>query len=174
MSDNTTRERRRLGRNGPETLAIGLGCMSLSGTYGTSDDTAAIDLIHRALDLGVDHLDSSDMYGWGHNELVIGRALKGRRDRVVLASKFGQTQNPGGPNGVIPYIPGMTIASGAGFFWALYIVFGQRAGAAHGAQATALGTVVAAVVVLPFGIVHAGAALLAPAVIVSAIGVAPA
>lgn len=67
---------------------------------------------------------------------------------------------------------GITAALGAGFFWALYIVFGQKAGAAHGAQATALGTVVAAVVVLPFGIVHAGAALLAPAVIVSAIGVA--
>jgi aryl-alcohol dehydrogenase-like predicted oxidoreductase len=104
MSDITKRERRRLGRNGPETLAIGLGCMSLSGTYGTSDDTAAIDLIHRALDLGVDHLDSSDMYGWGHNEELLGRALrslpKGRRDRIVLATKFGQTRQPGGANGV--------------------------------------------------------------------------
>ena len=57
-------------------------------------------LIRYAIDQGVDHLDSSDMYGWGHNEQVIGRALKGRRDRVVLTTKFGQTQNPGGPNGV--------------------------------------------------------------------------
>lgn len=100
MSDSAGRERRRLGRNGPEVLAIGLGCMSLSGTYGTSEDNAAIALIHQALDLGVDHLDSSDMYGWGHNEELLGRALKGRRDRVVLATKFGQTRRPGGANGV--------------------------------------------------------------------------
>ena len=80
--------------------AIGLGCMSLSGIYGAADDAASEDLIRYAIDQGVDHLDSSDMYGWGHNEEVIGRAIKGRRDRVVLATKFGQTQNPGGPNGV--------------------------------------------------------------------------
>lgn len=100
MSDQAKRQRRRIGRNGPEVLAVGLGCMSLSGTYGTSDDTAAIDFIHRALDLGVDHFDSSDMYGWGHNEELLGRALKGRRQGVVIATKFGQTQNPGGANGV--------------------------------------------------------------------------
>jgi len=57
-------------------------------------------LIHRAIDLGVDHFDSSDMYGWGQNEELLGRALKDRRDRVVIASKFGQTQRPGGANGV--------------------------------------------------------------------------
>lgn len=100
MSDSAKRQRRRIGRNGPEVLAIGLGCMSLSGTYGTSDDNAALDLIHRAIDLGVDHFDSSDMYGWGHNEELLGRALKGRRDGVVVVTKFGQTQNPGGANGV--------------------------------------------------------------------------
>jgi aryl-alcohol dehydrogenase-like predicted oxidoreductase len=72
----------------------------LSGVYGTSDDKAAVEFIQRAVDLGVDHLDSSDMYGWGHNEELLGRALKGRRDRVVLATKFGQTQRPGQPNGV--------------------------------------------------------------------------
>jgi aryl-alcohol dehydrogenase-like predicted oxidoreductase len=93
-------EKRRLGTNGPEVLAVGLGCMSLSGTYGTSDDEAAIALINRALDLGVDHFDSSDMYGWGHNEELLGRALKGRRRGVVIATKFGQTRNPGGANGV--------------------------------------------------------------------------
>jgi aryl-alcohol dehydrogenase-like predicted oxidoreductase len=99
---NATRitERRRLGTAGPEVSAIGLGCMSLSGVYGKSDDANAIALIHRAIELGVDHLDSSDMYGWGQNEELLGRALKGRRDRVVLASKFGQTQNLGGANGV--------------------------------------------------------------------------
>jgi aryl-alcohol dehydrogenase-like predicted oxidoreductase len=100
MSDNAKRERRRIGRDGPEVLAIGLGCMSLSGTYGASDDKAAIEFLHKAIDLGVDHLDSSDMYGWGHNEELLGRALKGRRDKVIIATKFGQTQNPGGANGV--------------------------------------------------------------------------
>jgi aryl-alcohol dehydrogenase-like predicted oxidoreductase len=100
MSDTVVTQRRRLGKTGPEVSAIGLGCMSLSGVYGTSDDAAGIALIHRAIDLGVDHFDSSDMYGWGQNEELLGRALKGRRDRVVIASKFGQTRRPGGANGV--------------------------------------------------------------------------
>ena len=100
MSDTMVTERRRLGKAGPEVSAIGLGCMSLSGVYGTSDDGAGIALIHRAIDLGVDHFDSSDMYGWGQNEEVLSRALKGRRDGVVIATKFGQTRRPGGANGV--------------------------------------------------------------------------
>jgi aryl-alcohol dehydrogenase-like predicted oxidoreductase len=100
MSDVVVSQRRRLSKSGPEVSAIGLGCMSLSGVYGKSDDPAGIALIHRAIDLGVDHFDSSDMYGWGQNEELLGRALKGRRDRVVIASKFGQTQRPGGANGV--------------------------------------------------------------------------
>jgi aryl-alcohol dehydrogenase-like predicted oxidoreductase len=100
MSGTVVMERRRLGRVGPEVSAIGLGCMSLSGVYGTSDDEAGIRLIHRAIELGVDHFDSSDMYGWGQNEELLGRALKGRRDGVVIASKFGQTRRPGGANGV--------------------------------------------------------------------------
>ena len=98
MDQVKTVEHRSLG--GLPVSAIGLGCMSLSGIYGTANDTESEELIRYAIDQGIDHLDSSDMYGWGHNEQVIGRALKGRRDRVVLASKFGQTQNPGGPNGV--------------------------------------------------------------------------
>ena len=93
-------EKRKLGRVGPEVSAIGLGCMSLSGVYGTSDDEAGIRLIHRAIELGVDHFDSSDMYGWGQNEELLGRAIKGRRDGIVIASKFGQTRRPGGANGV--------------------------------------------------------------------------
>jgi aryl-alcohol dehydrogenase-like predicted oxidoreductase len=93
-------ERRRLGKSGPEISAIGLGCMSLSGVYGTSDDAAGERLIHRAIELGIDHFDSSDMYGWGQNEELLGRALKGRRDGVVIATKFGQTRRPGGANGV--------------------------------------------------------------------------
>ncbi|MGO1080941.1 aldo/keto reductase [Inquilinus sp. CA228] len=89
---------RRLG--GLSVSAIGLGLMPLSGVYGAADDAASEDLIRRAIDLGVDHLDSADMYGWGHNEELLGRALKGRRDRVVLVTKFGQTRREGGPNGV--------------------------------------------------------------------------
>jgi aryl-alcohol dehydrogenase-like predicted oxidoreductase len=100
MSDAVVTRRRKLGRSGPEVSAIGLGCMSLSGVYGTSDDAAGISLIRRAIDLGVDHFDSSDMYGWGQNEELLGRALSGRRDGIVIASKFGQTRRPGGANGV--------------------------------------------------------------------------
>ncbi|HLI10967.1 MAG TPA: aldo/keto reductase [Alphaproteobacteria bacterium] len=86
--------------SGLEVSAIGLGCMSFSGAYGPSDDAAAIALIHHAIDKGVDFFDSSDMYGWGHNEELLGRALRGRRDQVILATKFGQIQQPGRPNGV--------------------------------------------------------------------------
>ena len=89
---------RAFGRSGEKISAIGLGGMGLSGVYGPADDTESIALIQKAIDLGVDHIDSSDMYGWGHNETLIGKALAGRRDRVVLATKFGQVQNPGGPN----------------------------------------------------------------------------
>jgi aryl-alcohol dehydrogenase-like predicted oxidoreductase len=93
-------EHRALGKSGLAVSAIGLGCMSFSGIYGEANDAESEELIRYAIDQGVDHLDSSDMYGWGHNERVIGNALQGRRDRVVLATKFGQTQNPAGPNGV--------------------------------------------------------------------------
>jgi aryl-alcohol dehydrogenase-like predicted oxidoreductase len=100
MSDKGTTQRRRLGRNGLEVLPIGLGCMSLSGTYGPSDDKVAEALLQRAVEFGIDHFDSSDMYGWGHNEELLGRALKGRPDNIVIATKFGQTRQPGGANGV--------------------------------------------------------------------------
>src|SRR5271154_6406724 len=100
MSSTVVTERRRLGKAGPEVSAVGLGCMSLSGVYGTSDDEAGIRLIHRAIELGVDHFDSSDMYGWGQNEELLGRALKGRREGVAGATKFGQTRQPGGARGV--------------------------------------------------------------------------
>jgi len=93
-------EQRQLGKSALHVTAISLGCMGLSGTYGPADDTESITLIQKAIDLGVNHLDSSDMYGWGHNEDLIGKALKGRRDQVILATKFGQVQNPGGPNQV--------------------------------------------------------------------------
>src|SRR6266705_79728 len=80
---------RRLGRGALTVSAIGLGCMSMSGVYGKGDDAMSIGVIHRALDLGANFLDTSDMYGWGHNEELVGRAIQGRRRQVVLATKFG-------------------------------------------------------------------------------------
>src|SRR5262245_21245128 len=91
---------RSLGTQGLSVSVIGLGCMSLSGIYGSANDSDSETLIRQAIDLGVDHLDSSDMYGWGHNETVLGRAIKGRRDRVVLVTTFGQFQREGQGNGV--------------------------------------------------------------------------
>jgi aryl-alcohol dehydrogenase-like predicted oxidoreductase len=91
---------RTLGKSDLSVSAIGLGCMSLSGVYGAADDAVSETLIHHAIDIGVNHFDSSDMYGWGHNEQVLGKALKGRRDGIVVATKFGQTQRPGQSNGV--------------------------------------------------------------------------
>jgi aryl-alcohol dehydrogenase-like predicted oxidoreductase len=91
---------RQLGNTGPSVSAIGLGCMSLSGIYGAAEDAQSEALIRHAIDVGINHLDTSDMYGWGHNEEVVGRAIKGRRDKVVLASKFGQVRRDGQPNGV--------------------------------------------------------------------------
>jgi aryl-alcohol dehydrogenase-like predicted oxidoreductase len=91
---------RTLGNSNLQVSALGLGCMSMSGTYGKSSDAESIAVVHRALDLGVTLLDSSDMYGWGHNEELLGRAIKGQRHRVVLATKFGQVRGEGGRNRV--------------------------------------------------------------------------
>lgn len=98
---------RMLGRSAVQVSAIGLGCMSMSGVYGAADDTASIAVIHRALDRGISLLDSSDMYGWGHNEELVGRAVRGRRQQVVVATKFGNVRGPGGTvvNGRPEYVP---------------------------------------------------------------------
>jgi aryl-alcohol dehydrogenase-like predicted oxidoreductase len=93
-------ERRRLGGSALDVSAIGLGCMSMSGVYGPGDDAQSIGVIHRALDLGVNFLDSSDAYGFGHNETLLGQALRGRRQGVVLATKFGNMRKPDGTPGV--------------------------------------------------------------------------
>jgi aryl-alcohol dehydrogenase-like predicted oxidoreductase len=100
MPQHPSLPRRKLGGSDAPVSAIGLGCMSLSGVYGDAEDAASEALIHRALDAGVNHLDSSDAYGWGHNETLLGRAIKGRRDEVFLATKFGQVRREGGGNAV--------------------------------------------------------------------------
>jgi aryl-alcohol dehydrogenase-like predicted oxidoreductase len=101
-------QQRTLGGSTVQVSAIGLGCMSMSGVYGAHDDAASTAVIQRAIDRGVTLLDSSDMYGWGHNEELLGRAIRGRRDRVVLATKFGQVRQAGGANlvdGRPEYVP---------------------------------------------------------------------
>ena len=94
-------EQRTLGKSGLKTSAVGLGLMSMSGVYGKPDDDESIRVIHKALDLGVTLLDSSDMYGWGQNEELLGRALKGKRDRAFLVTKFGQVKNPAGGGNLV-------------------------------------------------------------------------
>jgi aryl-alcohol dehydrogenase-like predicted oxidoreductase len=89
-------EMRTLGKSGIKVSAVGLGLMSMSGIYGNANDEESIRVIHYALDKGINFLDSADMYGWGHNEELLGRALRGRRDGVVVATKFGQTKSADG------------------------------------------------------------------------------
>jgi aryl-alcohol dehydrogenase-like predicted oxidoreductase len=94
VSDHRVTKQRRLGST--EVSAIGLGCMSLSNVYGASDDRNGIDLIRDALDLGVTLVDTSDAYGNGHNETLVGQAIAGRRSEVFLATKFGNLGGRGG------------------------------------------------------------------------------
>ncbi|MFO1057321.1 MAG: aldo/keto reductase [Dongiaceae bacterium] len=89
-------EQRRLGRTGPVVSAIGLGCMGMSDIYGPADETESIATIHRAIDAGITFLNTGDFYGMGHNELLLRRALQGRRERVVISVKFGALRDPAG------------------------------------------------------------------------------
>jgi len=89
-------KQRKLGNQGLTVSAMGLGCMGMSEFYGTADETEAIATIHRALELGVTFLDTADMYGVGHNEELVGKAVRDRRDRVILATKFGNVRGSDG------------------------------------------------------------------------------
>jgi aryl-alcohol dehydrogenase-like predicted oxidoreductase len=88
---------RRLGSQGLEVLALGLGCMGMSEFYGPSNEKESIATIDRALDLGINLLDTADMYGPFKNEELVGRAIKGKRDRVIIATKFGNWRDPNDP-----------------------------------------------------------------------------
>ncbi len=91
---------RHLGSRPLEVSAIGLGCMTMTGLYGASDDAQATATIHRAAELGIDLLDTSDAYGRGKNEELVGRAIGDRRDRYLVLTKFGNIRHPDGRQGV--------------------------------------------------------------------------
>jgi aryl-alcohol dehydrogenase-like predicted oxidoreductase len=89
-------ERRKLGLHGPEVSAIALGCMGMSGMYGPADEPECLATIHAAIDAGVNLLDTGDFYGMGHNEMLVGSALRFQRDQVLLSVKFGAQRGPDG------------------------------------------------------------------------------
>ncbi|MDQ2777289.1 MAG: aldo/keto reductase [Acidobacteriota bacterium] len=87
---------RKLGHSGPTVFPLALGCMGMSGVYGEADESESIATIHEALERGITLLDTGDFYGQGHNEMLIGRALKGRAHKALLSVKFGAMRGPGG------------------------------------------------------------------------------
>jgi aryl-alcohol dehydrogenase-like predicted oxidoreductase len=95
----------RLGQGGPDVLPIALGCMGMSGMYGQTDAETGIATIHAAIERGVNLLDTGDFYGMGHNEQLVGRAIRGRREQVLLSVKFGALRTPDGQWGGIDTRP---------------------------------------------------------------------
>ena len=96
MDNEISSSRRQLGADGPAVFPLALGCMGMSGMYGPSDESESIATIHAALDQGITLLDTGDFYGMGHNEMLLGRALRGRRDKALLSVKFGAMRGPDG------------------------------------------------------------------------------
>src|SRR5688572_29025356 len=94
--DKTKTSSTQLGAAGPRVFPLALGCMGMSGMYGSSDEAESLKTIELAIEQGVTLLDTGDFYGFGHNELLIGNAIRGRRDKVLLSVKFGALRAPGG------------------------------------------------------------------------------
>ena len=92
----TAIEQRALGSTGLQVFPLALGCMGMSGMYGPADERESVATIHAALDMGVGLLDTGDFYGMGHNEMLVGRAIQGRRDKVLVSVKFGALRGPDG------------------------------------------------------------------------------
>jgi len=96
MTTATTIQRRKLGRSGPEVFPIALGCMGMSGVYGPADEPESLATIHAAIDAGVNLIDTGDFYGMGHNEMLLGQALRFFRESVLISVKFGAQRGPDG------------------------------------------------------------------------------